>query len=274
MANFSHSLTTLRDATIRATGFLSRLPVPARYFETGDAPGSGSDMRRDVAAFPIAGMMIALVPAAVILVCALLRAPDVLTAAFAVLSLVAATGALHEDGLADVADGFGGGHDRVRRLEIMKDSRIGTYGAIALAGSLLLRVAGLAAILQAHGAPAAVLAVIAVAALSRSAIVWFWAGLPSARPDGVAGKAGTPDEDAVSTAAMIGLMVFAVLGLVAVGFLRTAIALLLALAMLQLFSMLCRRMIGGQTGDTLGACQQIVEIMLLTGLALGVSIPT
>jgi len=254
---------------MRATAFLGRLPVPQRYF--GDEAPS---MRDDAAAFAFSGALIAVGPALILLVLALIGVPPLLAAAFCVLSLAAVTGGLHEDGLGDVADGFGGGNDKQARLDIMKDSRIGTYGAIAVAGSLLLRTAALGAIVSAHGGFAAALALIAVAACSRAAIVWFWASLPSARPGGVADSAGTPRESAVSWAAISGLAIFAVLATVSIGFVNAAIALLLALAALQGFSRLCTRMIGGQTGDTLGACQQIVEVMLLTGLALGISIPT
>lgn len=260
-------VTALWGQTMRSLGFLGRVPLPQRYFTEGEK--DRTDMPRDSAAFPLAGALLAVPPALVLLVLSVFGVPDPMAATFAILAMVAMTGALHEDGLADVADGFGGGHDRERRLEIMKDSRIGAFGAIAIAGALLLRVAGLSAVLSLHGAFAGALVMIAVAACSRAAIVWFWASMPNARGDGIAADAGAPGESAVSAAAILGLAIFAVLGLVAAGFLNTAIALLLALAAMQLFSRLCRRMIGGHTGDTLGACQQIVEITLLTGLALG-----
>lgn len=269
MTEPSKDFSQLVGQTMRATAFLSRLPVPQRYFG-----GEAASMREDAAAFAFSGALIAAAPAALLLALTLIGVPPLLAAGFCVLSLTAVTGGLHEDGLGDVADGFGGGEAGERRLEIMKDSRVGTYGAIAIAGSLLLRVTALGAIVAAHGGLAAALAVIATGACSRAAIVWFWASLPNARPGGVADGAGTPGESAVSVAAISGLAVFAILATIAIGFVNAAIALLLALAALQGFSRLCRRMIGGQTGDTLGSCQQIVEVMLLTGLALGISIPT
>jgi len=268
MTDRSKNLTTLFEKTMRASAFLSRLPVPQRYF-TGE-----TSMRGDAAAFAFSGALIGLAPAAFLLALHLIGVPPLLAAAFGVLSLILVTGALHEDGLGDVADGFGGGDDRESRLDIMKDSRIGTYGAIAVAGSLLLRTAALGAIIAAHGGLAAAFVVIAVTACSRASIVWFWASLPSVRPGGVSDSAGSPTESAVSVAAISGLAIFGTLAMIAIGFVNAAIALLLALAVLQGFSRLCIRMIGGQTGDTLGACQQVVEIMLLTGLALGISIPT
>jgi adenosylcobinamide-GDP ribazoletransferase len=268
MTDRSKTIAPLLGQTMRATAFLSRLPVPERCF-TGE-----TSMRDDAAAFAFSGVLIAIAPALFLLFLGLIGVPSFLAAAFCILSLAAVTGALHEDGLGDVADGFGGGKDKEARLEIMKDSRIGTYGAIAIAGSLLLRTAALGAILTAHGSFAAAIAIIAIAACSRAAIVWFWASLPSVRPGGVSDSAGKPTESAVSVAAISGLAAFAILATLAIGFVNAAIALLFALAGLQGFSRLCTRMIGGQTGDTLGTCQQIVEIMLLTGLALGISIPT
>lgn len=270
MADPSEPMTTLVAQTMRAVGFLSRLPVSQRYFETG-APSPA--MRDDTAGFALAGVVIAAAPALLLLVLSTIGVPPFMAAVFCILALIAVTGALHEDGLGDVADGFGGGQTKDERLEIMKDSRIGTYGAIAIAGSILLRSAALAVIMQAHGAFAAGLGLIAVAACSRAAMVWFWAGLPNARPGGVANAAGKPSENAIGTAAISGLAIFAILAVASAGFVNAAIAILLALAALQGFSRFCTRMIGGHTGDTLGACQQIVEIALFTGLALGISIP-
>ncbi|MAS06295.1 MAG: adenosylcobinamide-GDP ribazoletransferase [Ahrensia sp.] len=256
----------LLSQTMRATGFLSRLPVPARYWEDAPAAAIGDDART----FPLAGVVIAAGPALLLLVLSLIGVPTLMTAVFVTLALVAVTGALHEDGLGDVADGFGGGATKERRLEIMKDSRIGAYAAVAIAGSLMLRVAGLGAIIAAHGAFSAAILLIAVAAASRGSMVWFWARLPNARGEGVAHSAGAPGETAANFAAIAGLAIFAVLGIATSGFIKTAAALLFAIAATEGFSRLCRRMIGGITGDTLGACQQIAEIMLLTGLALGI----
>ena len=270
MSRDTDPVSALLGKTMRSIGFLSRLPVPARYFE--DEPGTG--MREDAGAFPLAGAAIAAGPAVLLVVLSAIGVPPLMAAALAILVLVAVTGALHEDGLGDVADGFGGGGTPERRLDIMKDSRIGTYGAVAIAGSLVLRVGGVAALLGGEGPIAAGLAVIAAAAASRGAIVWFWNSLPNARGDGVAHDAGAPSQSAVRVAAAAGLAIFAVLGIATAGVANTAMALLFALAALRGFGALCKRMIGGLTGDTLGAAQQIAEVMLLTGLVLGISNPT
>ena len=109
------------------------------------------------------------------------------------------TGALHEDGLADVADGFGGGATRARKLEIMRDSRIGAYGAIAIALALILRVGALAAALD-GGFWRAALSLMLVAALSRAAALTPLALLPPARADGAGAAAGRLDSNALAAA--------------------------------------------------------------------------
>jgi adenosylcobinamide-GDP ribazoletransferase len=256
--------------TMRSVGFLSRISVPARYFEDND-PDEG--MRENAAGFAVSGVLIAAAPALALIVLSAIGMPSFLAAMFCILSLAAITGGLHEDGLGDVADGFGGGSTVETRLEIMQDSRIGTYAAIAIAGSLFLRAGALAAILDNAGPFSAGLSLIAAAACSRAAIVWFWRALPNARPGGVAAGAGVPGDRAFNAAAITGLAIFLLLGLFAAGFANTTLALLIAAAGMAGFSILCRRMIGGHTGDTLGACQQIVEILLLAGLALGAATP-
>ncbi|MGH7003553.1 MAG: adenosylcobinamide-GDP ribazoletransferase, partial [Alphaproteobacteria bacterium] len=172
---------------MRALAFLSRLPVPQRWFDgyTGALAGT-------VRGFPLAGMIIALPAALVLLIAFLLDLPELVAALLAVMALVVTTGALHEDGLADVADGFYGGSSPERRLEIMKDSAIGAYGMLALVFSVLLRTALLAEILDALAILPALLVVIGTEAVSRAVLVKFWQTLPSARMHGVAGQAGTP----------------------------------------------------------------------------------
>ena len=133
------------------SGWLNRFPSAARdvadalrFFTrlsvSAPALAAPLDIPRIAWAAPVAGAVVGLVGALVLALTALLGLPPLLRAGLATAALVAATGALHEDGLADVADGFGGGATRARKLEIMRDSRIGAYGAIALALSLILRV--------------------------------------------------------------------------------------------------------------------------------------
>src|SRR5580693_4709978 len=125
-----------------ALRFFTRL----RLGEPG--PSAALDFGRIAWAAPVAGAAVGLAGAVVLALTTLLGLPLLLRAGLATAALVAATGALHEDGLADVADGFGGGATRARKLEIMRDSQVGAYGAIALALALILRIGALAAALD------------------------------------------------------------------------------------------------------------------------------
>ncbi|NRP74077.1 Adenosylcobinamide-GDP ribazoletransferase [Ensifer psoraleae] len=256
----------LWDDVARAVAFLSRIPMPQRHFVDHDGR-----LERVVRAFPFAGMLIAL-PAAVLAATLMALHVSSLFTAFLVIAVQAlVTGALHEDGLGDTADGFGGGRDRESALEIMKDSRVGTYGALALILSVGLRVSALASFLPLLGPIDAGLALLAVSALTRGAMVWHWSRLPAARRDGVAASAGTPDPRATSTA-LGSAVLFSLLLFYAAGV--PTIAVLLALAAFALtvkaFGKIASRKLGGHTGDTIGATQQLTEIAILGALALAI----
>jgi adenosylcobinamide-GDP ribazoletransferase len=138
----------------------------------------------------------------------------------------------------------------------MRDSRLGSYGGTGLALALLIRAAALAA-LPGHGAAAAILVPVAAESLSRGALVWFWRALPPARADGLAHDAGRPDGEASFTTLVLAGAIALVAGLAAVGPWATVIGIGGAAAAAAAFARLCRAQIGGQTGDTLGAVQQV-----------------
>jgi adenosylcobinamide-GDP ribazoletransferase len=173
-----------------------------------------------------------------------------------VLAGIALTGALHEDGLADTADGFLGGDDRQEKLAILRDSRQGTYGVLAIVLSVLLRAAALAGIGDVIHAG---LALIAAHAASRAALPAAMMGLTPARPDGLGAMAGTPRAGGAIAAALIG----AAIALAALGPMRGVIALCLAGVIVFAMAEFARRQIGGYTGDVLGAFQQVAEIVML-----------
>ncbi|WJR69584.1 adenosylcobinamide-GDP ribazoletransferase [Neorhizobium sp. CSC1952] len=244
----------------RSVGFLSRLPVPDRFFR-----GHDGTISRAVRAFPVAGLIIAIVPALLML---LLQSGDPLVASLITLSLMTLlTGGLHEDGLADAADGLGGGRDSEHALAIMKDSRIGSYGVVALILSFGLRAGSLAALAR-HEPAAAALALLAAAAFSRAVMVAHWHALPSARESGVAAGAGLPEESARNLALLIGVAAAAVLAVPVLGVPKLLLSLIAAAAAGFGFTRLVRRKLGGHTGDTIGATQQISEIVMLASLAL------
>ncbi|WP_419912960.1 adenosylcobinamide-GDP ribazoletransferase [Hoeflea sp.] len=249
--------------TVRAVSFLSRLPVPGRYFSDGAVPAAQSSR-----SYPLAALIVALPAAALLFLLRSVGLDALFAAALTVLVLALTTGALHEDGLADCADGFGGGRDRDRVLAIMKDSAVGAYGCTALVFSILLRIAGVAAIASGTSAAAAALAVIGVAVISRAAMVWHWHYLPAAKPDGVAASAGQPSSDSTAFALISGVVIGGVLSLPAAGFGGAITALLLAAILCSGFTRMTSARINGHTGDTIGATQQVCEIVSLLGLAL------
>jgi adenosylcobinamide-GDP ribazoletransferase len=238
------------------------------------APSSTAtlDFSRIAWAAPVAGAAVGLIGALILALTRFVGLPALICSGLATAGLVAATGALHEDGLADVADSFGGGATRARKLEIMRDSRIGAYGAIAIALALILRVGGLAAALD-GGFPCAALSLILVAAVSRAAALTPLALLPPARADGAGAAAGPLDSSALAAAWGSSLVLAFALGLVALGLGHALAAALMsglgALAMVAL----ARRAIGGQTGDVAGAAQQCAEIAAWCGLLIGHSAP-
>jgi len=212
-------------------------------------------------AYPLVGAGIGGVAAFTFLMVQLLGLGDWPAALLTVLTGIVLTGALHEDGLADTADGVIGGHDRDQRLAIMRDSRHGTFGVVAIVLSVLLRTAALAGIGEAVYAG---LALIAAHAASRATLPFAMRALAPARADGLGAAAGTPRTPLAIAALAIGLLIT----LAALGPTRGAIAFGLAGASMATLGMLAHRRIGGYTGDVLGAFQQIGEIvMLLTAAA-------
>ena len=230
-----------------ALGLLTRLPMP---------PG---DRGADAAwAWPLAGAIVAVIAGAVgWIVLGLGMVPGV--AAAAVLAAQALlTGAMHEDGLADSADGLWGGAKPERRLEIMKDSRIGSYGMLAVLLVTLTRWSALSFLL----ATGHVLGpLVAAAVLSRAALPLVMIALPHARAEGLGRATGTPPR----LAALIGLGLALVLALVAAGWAAIP-AVLAAGAMAAAMAALAQAKIGGQTGDILGAVQQLAEVAVLAVL--------
>jgi adenosylcobinamide-GDP ribazoletransferase len=252
--------------------FVSDIADALRFFtrlRVGEPdPGASLDIDRIAWAAPVAGVAVGLIGALVLGLTAVLGLPLMLRAGLTTAALVATTGALHEDGLADVADGFGGGATRARKLEIMRDSRVGAYGAIALALALILRVGALTAALD-GGFWRAALSLMLVAALSRAAALTPLALLPPARTDGAGAAAGRLDSNALAAAWVSGLVIAVALGLVALGLAQTLMAALLSGASALLMVALARRAIGGQTGDVAGAAQQCGEIAAWCGLLIG-----
>lgn len=249
---------------MHSVAFLSRLPVPSQFFKGGDTV----EMRHTARAFPAAGLLIALPAAFLVMVFAAFDASPQLTGWLAIALTALITGALHEDGLADMADGFGSGKDKARMLDIMKDSRIGSYGTIAMILSFALRATALASLIETLPAKTAAACLVAAIVFSRAVMVWHWQALSAAKTSGIAAGAGQPGTSERNIALAIGLAIFILFTLHALPILSVACVLAAAFLASLLFGRLCAGKIGGHTGDTIGACQQITEIVILIALAL------
>jgi adenosylcobinamide-GDP ribazoletransferase len=235
-----------------AIQFLTRLPTPTlRTFEP-------DWITRSARYFPLVGQGVGAVCAGTMLVGERLWSPPV-AAVLAVAASLLITGAFHEDGLADTADGLGGGQTPARRLEIMKDSRIGTYGACVLVAVLGLKVTVLAT------APLAAVLLLAAHGLGRAAAVTAMRLTPYA-PSGEAGK-WKPIPRGVRTGELLFALLVAAWPLTLLPA-SVALAGVVGGALLAtLLALTARRLIGGHTGDVLGAIEQVFEVGFLLGAA-------
>ena len=245
---------TVVRALRAAVVFLTRIPV-------GGFPYRDAEWRWAAAWFPLVGALVGALAAAAAWLGA--GAGPLVAAALAVITSLLVTGAFHEDGLADTADALGGAYDREKLFAILKDSRIGSFGAAALTMSLVLRVALLARL-----GPSAPLALILVGAVSRVPPVWLMAALPYVSGDAARSRPvarGGPVQAVVAT----------LVAAVALALAQRALSLVAVLAMVAVSmaaAMVCgwrfHVRAGGITGDFLGATQQVCECALLLALAL------
>jgi adenosylcobinamide-GDP ribazoletransferase len=245
----------LRADLLACLAFYTRLP-----FDGGDPAGRGFAAAQWAA--PLAGLAVAMCGAAVLAVCDLAGLPVMLGALLAVAATMLASGALHEDGLADTADALGG-KDIASRLAIMRDSRSGSYGVIALILSIGLRAVAIASL----GGGAALFVLIGAHALSRGGLAAMLHALEPARRDGLGAAAGKPALDRTQMAVGLGAAILLVASLFAslpAGLLALVLAGIAGLALANL----ANSRFGGYTGDVLGALEQSIEIAVLLAFAL------
>jgi adenosylcobinamide-GDP ribazoletransferase len=258
-------------AIARALRFYSRLPVPTAPGEQDAKPEL--DFVAMAPAVPLAGAIIGAVSALALAVAHSLGLDGITGATLAVTCSIVVTGALHEDGLADTADGFFARAAVTRRLEIMRDSRIGSFGALALILATLIRIA-LIAQLSLFGTGAACAALMAAGAMSRAAGLMPLMLLLPARREGAGAEAGHLPVAVFTHTLMIGGGVALLLCLIGhLGIVRGVAACLAALAASRGTCALAEQKIGGQTGDVAGAAQIVCEIAfyLVLAVKLGVA---
>ena len=240
MSQITARITELRVAAV----FLTRLALG------NGVPEHAWALNKAAWAFPLVGIGLGAFGGALFWAGHLLTLPDLVAALLALGAMIWLTGALHEDGFADLADSLGG-YGRDKKLTIMKDSRIGSYGALALIMSVGLRASALAALDGAIG----FLALIATEGLARIVPVWIMA-LSSPIGDGLAKMAGRPTICVLAAATAIGLFGAAVLPIWAFVMLIIAVG-----ATGLLVAWTARTQLGGYTGDVLGASVQSAQIV-------------
>ena len=252
------------DGTGGWDGWIADLRLAAGFFTRIVPPPAGAAVARPLAGaarvFPLVGLALGVGAGAVYALAHGLGLPPGLSGACAVTALVLATGVLHEDGLADFADGLGARGDRARKLAAMRDSGTGAFGVVAVALALIFRVAALGAIAE----PGLVFAaLVSAGAVSRAAIPAAMLMAPPARSDGLGVDAGRPDQFDTGVA----LAIAAVAALIALGAGPGIAALVLAAVATVAVTVTARARIGGYTGDVLGAVQQAAEIAVLLAVA-------
>lgn len=240
---------------VHSIGFLTRVPMPF-------LPGTETVRQSDCLwAYPLIGLIVGGSGAACFGLATTIGLSSHLAALIAVAAAALVTGALHEDGLADFADGIGGGRTREQKLEIMRDSRIGTFGALALVFTVAIKVEALATLPAGLAAGAFVL----VHILARGLLAMPFLLLGPARTDGLAQGAGQPQLVTAIVALLIGG-----LSAGAFEFNRTFAGIaLVAAAALAVFVVcrLARTYLGGATGDVYGAAEQAAEVAGLLALS-------
>jgi adenosylcobinamide-GDP ribazoletransferase len=248
-----------RDLVL-AAGFLTRLPVPTFDPE-------GRELLRTGWCFPLVGAAIGILGGILVWGSQALGLPVFACALVALAGTALLTGALHEDGLADLADGFGGGRDKAAKITIMRDSRIGGYGVLALVYVTGLKASAIATLMETGDTASVIIAMIAAHACARGLIVPVTLWLPNANDGGVGKMAGQPKPSTVQiTMAICGGLLVILLPLstaVAAGAAGCVAAVAVAT--------LARHQIAGYTGDVLGAVEQAAETAVLLALASAVA---
>lgn len=256
--------------------FLTRIPLPGWWNTPDLSKGEGKDGEDDqpedkgvgmlplsdtVRAWPLVGVLIGALSGGALWLGASAGLSPLAASFLGLIVAVIATGALHEDGLADVVDGFGGGADKTKKLKIMRDSHIGTYGVLAL----VMMVGFKAGVLSGFNDPAlAASALIVAHTLSRAVLPMMMVAMQPARRTGLGKAAGQPKRENAVMSAAIGVLISVLALGPGPGLVAAALAGLGAAGV----GWVANRQIGGYTGDVLGAAQQVSEALVLLGLAV------
>ncbi len=248
----------LADDIVMALRFFSRLP-------TGDRPHELPNLSRIALALPFSSVLIGFIPVLVMMGGVWLSLPPFFAATLGVIAGVIITGAMSEDALADSMDGLFGGQNVERRLEIMKDSRHGTYGVCAIVLLLAARITALGSVAAIHPLVAGGIWMAAMV-LSRSFSLWLTVELSPARADGASAAAGRVGKRVFGIGMGLAVLIGFLFGAPAASFLAIILAVLAAGLVAIGWTIVCRRLVGGQTGDLIGALQALIEVAVIAVL--------
>ena len=250
---------------LTAVQFFTRIPVP------GWVGHSSLQLNQATRYFPMVGIIVGALSASALLIFSLVL-PLSVAVVISMIAGILITGAFHEDGLSDFADGMGGGHTREKALEIMKDSRVGAYGAIALVMALLLKYQSLFSLCGTHTQIFVAAALIAAHTASRLMATSLMLTQRYIRDDDSARV--KPAAQKISPASFVIALITGIVSLLilyALGAQPVLIMTATALALLMRIYLAQRlqKRLGGYTGDCLGAVQQLTEIAFYLGLLAG-----
>lgn len=240
-------------AFLGAVRFFTRIPVSDRV------PHSAEALNHSARYFPAVGILVGIISALAFGLATLLF-PDTVSIVIAMATSIYITGAFHEDGLSDMTDGLGGGWEKMRILEIMKDSRVGSYGVVAITMALLSKFV----LLSAFSAGWIPLLLIAGHAFSRYCSVLIMAGMHYVREDAL--SKSKPLATQLSRNALIVASVFGVFPLLLLPLTASLFGSIAALIATVWLARKLQKWLGGYTGDCLGAAQQISELAFYLGV--------
>lgn len=248
MDNEKLSLSRIKEDFFASLMLLTRIPIKWEKI----SPETPPNLNRCLWCYPIIGLIVSCITAAVYYIAIWINIPQVVSAIIAIITMIFITGSFHEDGLADVADGFGGGNTIEKKLSIMRDSRIGTYGSVALITSLILKIA----ILAKFETQQTVIALIISGVFSRLMILYILLILKPARSDSLSSEAGKPAPSSLVIATFASMLIAAAL-------INPTIVIyifMISISATIVLSIIAHRQISGYSGDVLGATQQISEL--------------
>jgi adenosylcobinamide-GDP ribazoletransferase len=245
---------------ILGISFLTRLPIshslPYKRF-----------IMQSAWSFPLVGSFLGFLGGSVSWVLLELQLPLLIISFLTIGTLILLTGGLHEDGLADMADGFGGGSNPENKIAIMRDSQIGTYGTLILILVIAIKAAGIVTLLGQDNTLNCMVALVVSGSISRSLMVCVAYTLDHASEKGIGKFAGKPD----SHTAISSIFITVITSIFLLPIMKAMIVLTLATLTATAIGLLAKRQINGYTGDILGATQQLSEVIVLIFLATAVT---